>query len=139
MPTNGNRTVRMSVYGMDMSAYPVTFDVAKPERFNRSHLFLRLVILIVVSVLGAFAWLIALIYVVIPVLSAAFISRDGSDKFINETAVRYKRYLHWIASAHAYFTLLTDKIPLDDPEVASLRWRSTSAAGRQPARRSCDC
>jgi hypothetical protein len=45
---------------MDMSDYPVTFDVAKPERFDRSQVFLRLVILIVVSILGAFAWLIAL-------------------------------------------------------------------------------
>jgi hypothetical protein len=104
---------------MNMSNYPVTFDVTKPERFDRSQVFLRLVILIVVSILGAFAWLIALIYVVIPVLSAAFISRDGSDKFISDTAVGYKRYLHWIASADAYFTLLTDKIPLDGPEVAS--------------------
>ncbi len=46
-------------------------------------------------------------------------SRSLWQRRLNETAVRYMRYLHWIASADAYFTLLTDKIPLDDPEVAS--------------------
>jgi hypothetical protein len=99
--------------------YPVVFEVAKPERFDRAHVFLRLVILIAASILGAFVWLVALIYLAIPVVSAALVSRDGTDKFVSKTAVRYTHYIHWIASADAYFTLLTDKIPLDGPEVTS--------------------
>jgi len=104
---------------MDMNDHPVTFEVERPERFDRAHVFLRLLILIAASILVAFGWLVALIYLVIPVLSAAFVSRDGSDRFMTDTAPRVKRYLHWIVSADAYFAFLTDRIPVDGPEAAS--------------------
>jgi hypothetical protein len=99
---------------MDTQAYPVHFSVERPERFERPHVFLRLLILILVSAVVAFAWVLALIYIALPVVSAAFASRD-KDRFHEEGAVQIRRVLHWIVAFDAYLSLLTDRLPTEDP------------------------
>lgn len=99
--------------------YPVTFEVTeRPATFDRGHVLLRLAIMILISIIAAFAWVVALVYFVFPVVAASFISRD-SDRFIREDAPRVKRWVHWIASFDAYLTFLTDRVPVDGPDVNS--------------------
>jgi len=103
-----------------MNDSPVTFNVQRPESFDRVHIMLRLAILVAISVLAAFAWLLALIYLVLPIVTAAFASRSGSgEAFMKDEAPRLKKWIHWVASADAYMTLLTDKIPSNGPEESS--------------------
>ncbi|MDO8616787.1 MAG: DUF4389 domain-containing protein [Dehalococcoidia bacterium] len=111
---------RITPFGSDSlgakAAYPVVFAVERPPRFDRAQIFLRLAIALLFSLLLAVIWLIALVYFAIPVLAAAFTSRDGPDRFFDENAPRLKRWLHWLVAFGAYGALLTDRIPLDDPE-----------------------
>jgi hypothetical protein len=96
-------------------SYPVTFEVVdRPLRFQRRHVFLRLLILLLASLLFAFAWFIALVYVAVPVLAAGFVSRDG-ERFLDEGAPRMARGLAWIVAFDAYLTLLTDRLPSEEP------------------------
>jgi hypothetical protein len=106
-------------------AYPVRFEVARPERFERPHVFLRLLILIVISLVAAFAWVVGLIYLAVPVAAAAFVSRD-KDRFQSEGGVQIRRVLHWIVAFDSYMSLLTDKIPMEDPPAA-VRFEVTPA------------
>lgn len=97
------------------SDYPVTFDVVdRPLRFQRQHVLVRLLILLLASLLFAFAWFIALVYVAVPVLAAGFISRDG-DRFKDESAPRMARGLRWIVAFDAYLALLTDRLSWEEP------------------------
>lgn len=99
-----------------MPAYPVLFAVVdRPLTFRREQVIARLIILLLFSLLFAFAWLIALVYVAVPVLAAGFISRDG-ERFFEEGARRLQRWLHMLVAFDAYLTLLTDRFPLEDPE-----------------------
>jgi hypothetical protein len=98
-------------------SYPVTLDVVdRPERFRRAHVLLRGLVLIAVSLLAMFAWLVALVYVAIPIVTAAFVSSDGREAFREHNAPRLRRALHWIVSFDSYFTLLTDRMPNASPD-----------------------
>jgi len=96
--------------------YPVRLSVERPERFDRSQVFLRLLILIAISIVAAFAWLLTLAYLALPIAAAAFISRDGADKFRTATAPRLRRWLHWVVAFDSYFTFLSDRMPTEKPE-----------------------
>jgi hypothetical protein len=96
--------------------YPVRLTAQRPERFDRSQVFLRLLILIAISILMAFAWLMTLAYLALPIAAAAFISRDGAEKFRAETAPRVRRWLHWVIAFDSYFAFLSDRMPTEKPE-----------------------
>lgn len=96
--------------------YPVQLTVERPERFDRVHVFLRLAILVAISLLAAFAWLVGLIYFAFPIVAAAFVSSDGADQFREKNAPKLRRWIHWIVAFDSYFTLLTDRIPTQEPE-----------------------
>lgn len=98
--------------------YPVALEVERPGRFERRQVFLRLVIVLGLSLLLAFAWLVLLIYVSVPVFAATLISRDGPEEYIRSSHRRLLRYLHWIVALDAYITLLVDRLPLEEPAVA---------------------
>ena len=54
------------------TAYPVNFDVTRPEKFERPHVFLRLLVVIILATLGgAVTWILGLVYLVFPVLAEA--------------------------------------------------------------------
>ncbi|HUF52651.1 MAG TPA: DUF4389 domain-containing protein [Dehalococcoidia bacterium] len=97
--------------------YPVRLDVVdRPERFRRSQVLLRGLVLIAVSLLAMFAWLVAIVYIAIPVVTAAFVSSDGRAAFREKSAPRLRRALHWIVAFDSYFTLLTDRMPNESPD-----------------------
>ena len=96
--------------------YPIVFDVARPERFERVHVVLRIAILILLSLLGgAFGWLLGLIYVALPIVAALFVSSKGPDRFLAEDAPRLTGWLRWLMAFYAYLSLLTDRFPLERP------------------------
>lgn len=98
-----------------MNEYPVTLNVQRPERFERGHALLRGVLLILFSMLVAFGWLVATIYVAFPLVALYLIGRRPAD-FQSEVAPRLQRWVHVIIAAQSYFNLLTDRFSLDRPE-----------------------
>ncbi len=90
--------------------YPVTFDVTRPEKFERPQLFLRIIVYFILSlVLG-------LVYLGFPVLAAIWISQKGSQKFLEEDGPKIKGWLHWIIALDAYLSILTDRFPSDSAD-----------------------
>ncbi|KKM75020.1 hypothetical protein LCGC14_1394400, partial [marine sediment metagenome] len=67
-----------------MTEYPVVFDITRPERFERPQIFLRIIIVIIISIVSsAVGWIFGLVYLVLPVLAAIFVSNRGT-RFIEE-------------------------------------------------------
>lgn len=100
-----------------MAAYPVSFDVPRPEKFERPHVFLRIVVVIILSVLGgAFGWIFGLVYLLFPALAAIFISQKGAEKFLQEDGPRMTGWIRWLMALYAYLALLTDRFPTEKPE-----------------------
>ncbi len=65
--------------------YPVTFDVVRPERFERTQVFLRILIVIIISIVtSAVGWIFGLVYLLLPVLAAILVSNRGRERFIEE-------------------------------------------------------
>jgi hypothetical protein len=100
-----------------MAEYAVVFDVERPEKFERPHVFLRLLVVIILSILGgALGWIFGLVYLVLPVVSAIFISQKGSQRFIEEDGPRISGWLRWLVAFYAYLGILTDRFPSEKPE-----------------------
>ena len=67
------------------TAYPVTFDVDRPEKLERPHVFLRILVAAIMSILaGAIGWIFGLVYLVLPVVAAVFVSQKGGEKYLEE-------------------------------------------------------
>src|SRR5262245_52575932 len=95
-------------------SYPVTFDVFRPERYDRSQLALRLVGVIALSILGVtFGRFFGVVYLVLPILAAIFISSQGSEGYLVGRGMRVARVLHWLMAIAAYYALLTDRFPME--------------------------
>jgi len=99
--------------------YPVTFNIARPERFERPQVVLRILVIIVLSILaGAIGWVFGLVYLAVPVLAAIFISQKGGEKYIAEDGPRVTNWLRWYLAIYSYIAVLTDRFPTDDPATA---------------------
>lgn len=99
------------------TAYPVTFDVARPEKFERPHVVIRVLLLLVLSFLaGAIGWILGLIYLVFPIIAAIFISNKGGEKYLEEDGPRVTGWLRWVLALYAYLGILTDRFPTERPE-----------------------
>lgn len=99
------------------AAYPVTFDIARPEKFERPHIFIRILVVVILSILaGAIGWILGLVYLVFPVLAAIFVSQKGSEKYLEEDGPRMTGWLRWVLALYAYLGLLTDRFPTEKPE-----------------------
>ncbi len=97
--------------------YPVTFGIDRPERFQRPQVFLRVLVLIISSIVGNVVGLLfGLVYLVLPVLAAIFISRKGSERFMEEDGPRMIGWLRWLIALYSYLAFLTDRFPSERPE-----------------------
>jgi hypothetical protein len=96
--------------------YPASFDVTRPEKFERPHLALRIVVVIILSVIGATGWILGLVYLVFPALAAIFVSQKGPEKFLEEDGPRMTGWLRWVLALYAYIGILTDRFPSEKPE-----------------------
>lgn len=100
-----------------MAVYPVSFDIARPEKFERPHVFLRIVVLIILSILGgAFGWILGLVYLLFPALAAIFISQKGAERFLQEDGPRMTGWIRWVMALYSYLGLVTDRFPTEKPE-----------------------
>lgn len=96
------------------TAYPVTFDVSRPEKFERPQLFLRILVAIILWVLASFAgWI---LYLAFPVLAAIFVSQKGPEKYLEEDGPRMTGWLRWIVAIFAHLLILTERFPTEKPE-----------------------
>ena len=101
-----------------MAAYGATFDIDRPEKFSRSHVVLRVLAIIILSLLaGALGWVFGLVYLIIPVLAAILVSQKGAERYFSESPVTMTKWLRYIIAIYAYFLLLTDKLPNENPEA----------------------
>ena len=100
-----------------MAEYPVVFDITRPEKFERSQVFLRILLLIIVSIVtGTVGWMFGLVYLLLPVLAAILVSNRGSQRFIEEEGPRVSGWLRWLVAFYAYLIILTDRFPTERPE-----------------------
>ena len=99
-----------------MTSYAATFDIQQPERYDRTQIAIRILIVIVGSILvGALGWISSALYVAIPVLAAILISQKGAQTYFAESDRNMALWLRYIVAAYAYLGLLTDKLPNEDP------------------------
>lgn len=100
-----------------MTDYPVTFSVVRPEKFERPQVVLRVLVIIILSILaGALGWILGLVYLVVPVLAAIFISQKGAEKYLAEDGPRMSGWLRWLLALYSYLAILTDRFPSEKPE-----------------------
>jgi hypothetical protein len=100
-----------------MSDYPVLFNVQRPEKFERPQVFLRILVLIILSILGgALGWILGLVYLAFPVLAAIYISQKGAEKYLQEDGPKMVGWLRWVLALYSYLALLTDRFPTESPE-----------------------
>jgi len=85
--------------------YPVSFGVARPEKFERPQLFLRIIVYFFLSFISGLA------YFGLPIIAAIWISQKGPQKFLEEDGPRVKGWLRWLTGLYAYLYILTDKFP----------------------------
>ncbi|MDO8612807.1 MAG: DUF4389 domain-containing protein [Dehalococcoidia bacterium] len=99
------------------TAYPVTFDVTRPEKLERPHVFLRILVAVILSILGgALGWIFGLVYLVLPVVAAIFVSQKGGERYLAEDGPRVTGWLRWVVAFYAYLGILTDRFPSEKPE-----------------------
>jgi len=119
-----------------MPAYPVMFDVARPEKMGRAHVFLRILLVIVVSSIAGSGDGFGLIYLGLPVVAAILIAQKNGDCYLSEHGETLTKVLAFIVGLLAYVALLTDELPgfgrqnitfeitrAGSPTVGSALWR----------------
>jgi hypothetical protein len=94
----------------------VSFDITRPEKFERPQIFLRIIIVIIISIVtSAVGWMFGLVYLALPVLAAILISNRGRERFIEEEGTRVSGWLRWLVAFYAYLIILTDRFPMESP------------------------
>ena len=94
--------------------YPVTFDVARPEKLERPHVFLRILVAVIVYTVAS--GILGLVYLAVPVVAAILVSQKGGEKYLAEDGPRVTGWLRWIVAFYAYLGILTDRFPTEKPE-----------------------
>ncbi len=99
------------------AAHPVTFGVTRPEKFERSQVFLRMMVIIVLALLaGSLVWILGAVYLAFPVLAAILISQKSAERFLEEDGPKMTEWLRWVLALYCYLFILTDRFPTDTPE-----------------------
>jgi Domain of unknown function (DUF4389) len=99
-----------------MAVYGATFDIDRPEKYDRTHLAIRVLILIVLAILaGSLGWVHFGLYLALPVLGAILISQKGAKRYHTEAGENVTLWLRYAAVAYAYAWLLTDRLPNENP------------------------
>lgn len=117
-----------------MAPYASTFDVAPQEKYDRTQVAIRLVVLIILSIIGgAIGWLPSLLFLGIPVAAAILISQHGPAQYFAEAENNMTKWLRLIVRLYAYIGLLTDRFPGEDadhPVSFSVTPAGTPSAGQ---------
>ena len=89
------------------AGYPVTFGVARPQKFERPQVFIRIIAYFILALVLDVA------YLGLPIVAAIWTSQKGSQKFLEEDGPKIKGWLRWIMALQAYVYMLTDRFPSD--------------------------
>ena len=108
-----------------MTAYPVRFNVTRPEKFDRTQVALRLLVILVLSVLGGIiGWSLGLVYLALPVLAAVLISQKGGARYLEDRGGPVMTLLQWYLALYTYLSMLADKFPSEPEEIISFEVRT---------------
>lgn len=104
-------------------AYPVSFNIERPEEFDKAQIALRILIIIVVgwminSVIGAAYW-------ALPIIAAVLISQKGGERYLAEAESGPTLWLRYIMGFYSYIALASDELPMDRPERVNLNIQPT--------------
>ena len=77
-----------------MASYAATFDIAPPQKFDRVHIAIRVLIVIVLGILGGvIGWLYGAVYLAVPVAAAILISQRGAERYLAEANDNMTKWL----------------------------------------------
>ena len=100
-----------------MTSYAATFDIAPPQKFDRVHIAVRVLIAIVLAIPGGLiGWLFGAVYLAVPVVAAILISQRGAERYLAEANESMTKWLRYLLSFYAYMGLLTDRLPNEEPK-----------------------
>jgi hypothetical protein len=100
-----------------MASYGATFDIAPPQKFDRVHVAIRVLIFIVMAILaGVIGWLYGAIYLAVPVAAAILISQRGAEQYLAGADENMTKWLRYLLAFYAYMGLLTDRLPNEEPK-----------------------
>ncbi len=104
-------------------AYPVSFDIDPPERFEKPHVVIRaLVILVLLLPAVSVGWILGLVYLSLPVAAAVLVSQKGAQRYLEESETDVTRWLRYVIALYAYMGFLTDRFINQEPaETFDLR------------------
>ena len=94
-------------------AFPARVVFEPPQRFERSQLLLRILVMILLSGLHQpFGGISCALYFILPVVAAVLISQRGGSQFLASDMHWMHSALEWVVGLFAYLMLVTDRIPL---------------------------
>jgi hypothetical protein len=100
-----------------MASYGASFDIAPPQKFDRVHIAIRVLILLILTFALAFMeWHYVVVYLAIPVVAAILISQRGAERYLAEANVDMTKWLRYLLAFYAYMSLLTDRLPNEEPK-----------------------
>jgi hypothetical protein len=100
-----------------MASYGATFDIAQPQKFDRVHIAIRLLIVIVLGILGGvIGWLYGAVYLAVPVAAAILISQRGAEQYLAGANQNMTKWLRYLLAFYVYMGLLTDRLPNEEPK-----------------------
>ena len=100
-----------------MASYGATFDIAPPQKFDRVHIAIRLLIVVILSLLGGVVgWLYGAVYLAVPVAAAILISQRGAEQYLAGANQNMTKWLRYLLAFYVYMGLLTDRLPNEEPK-----------------------
>jgi len=106
---------------LEVASYPVTFDLERPGKMSRSHVLLRILLLILVSWIAGSSGGLGLAYLGIPVVAAILVAQKGGERYLAEDGERVSGWIAFIVGLLAYVNLLTDELPVSGRPAVQLR------------------
>jgi hypothetical protein len=94
-----------------MALYPVVFDLERPARMARAHVFLRILVLVLVSFVTGSGGGLGLVYLGFPVAAAILVAQKGGERYLADDGPRVTRWVSFVVGFLAYISLLTDELP----------------------------
>jgi hypothetical protein len=100
-----------------MASYAATLDIAPPQKFNRVHIAIRVLIVVILGLLGGIiGWLYGAVYLGVPVAAAILVSQRGAERYLAEANDNITKWLRYLLAFYAYMGLLTDRLPNEEPK-----------------------
>jgi hypothetical protein len=101
-------------------SHPVQLVVEPATRIPRSHVLIRLVLLLALTAVGVSSvyWC---LYLALPALVALVVAKKGGVGYLAEDTPRVVRALRWIATTYAYLWFLSDELAFAEGSLVDLR------------------